>query len=66
LLPADADGTDRSQSVGLRFVCANAETLPFEDNSFDAYTIAFGLRNVTKARARRQTFLTRHCRWTSR
>ncbi|MGI9379117.1 MAG: ubiquinone/menaquinone biosynthesis methyltransferase, partial [Methyloligellaceae bacterium] len=27
--------------------CGNAETLPFEDHSFDAYTIAFGIRNVT-------------------
>ncbi len=25
----------------------NAEQLPFEDNSVDAYTIAFGIRNVT-------------------
>lgn len=30
----------------LTFVEANAEALPFEDNSFDAYTIAFGIRNV--------------------
>lgn len=28
------------------FVEANAEELPFEDDSFDAYTIAFGIRNV--------------------
>jgi len=25
----------------------NAEQVPFEDNSFDVYTIAFGVRNVT-------------------
>jgi demethylmenaquinone methyltransferase/2-methoxy-6-polyprenyl-1,4-benzoquinol methylase len=25
----------------------NAEALPFPDRSFDAYTIAFGIRNVT-------------------
>lgn len=31
----------------LEFVQANAENLPFEDRSFDAYTIAFGIRNVT-------------------
>ena len=31
-----------------RFVEANAEKLPFEDASFDAYTIAFGLRNVPR------------------
>ncbi len=28
-------------------VVGNAETLPFADGSFDAYTIAFGIRNVT-------------------
>ena len=32
----------------LQWVCGNAETLPFEDNSFDAYTISFGLRNVSR------------------
>lgn len=26
---------------------ADAEALPFEDNTFHLYTIAFGLRNVT-------------------
>jgi demethylmenaquinone methyltransferase/2-methoxy-6-polyprenyl-1,4-benzoquinol methylase len=30
-----------------RFSVANAEELPFADKSFDAYTIAFGIRNVT-------------------
>ena len=30
------------------FVQANAEALPFEDASFDAYTIAFGIRNVPR------------------
>src|SRR5690606_35815483 len=32
----------------VSFVEANAEELPFEDNSFDAYTIAFGIRNVPR------------------
>jgi demethylmenaquinone methyltransferase/2-methoxy-6-polyprenyl-1,4-benzoquinol methylase len=32
----------------VRFVEANAEELPFEDASFDAYTIAFGIRNVPR------------------
>lgn len=31
----------------LDWVCANAEALPFTDRSFDALTIAFGIRNVT-------------------
>lgn len=31
----------------LTWIEANAEELPFADNSFDIYTIAFGLRNVT-------------------
>ncbi|GHA22828.1 ubiquinone/menaquinone biosynthesis C-methyltransferase UbiE [Devosia pacifica] len=30
------------------FVEANAEELPFPDKSFDAYTIAFGIRNVPR------------------
>ena len=32
----------------VRFVEANAEALPFPDESFDAYTIAFGIRNVPR------------------
>lgn len=33
-----------------RITCVegNAEQLPFEDGTFDAYTIAFGIRNVTR------------------
>lgn len=36
----------RDLSENLTFVEANAEDLPFGDNQFDAYTIAFGIRNV--------------------
>ena len=32
----------------VSFVEANAEDLPFENASFDAYTIAFGIRNVPR------------------
>lgn len=31
----------------IRWVCGNAECLPLPDRTFDAYTIAFGIRNVT-------------------
>ncbi|MGE4593953.1 MAG: bifunctional demethylmenaquinone methyltransferase/2-methoxy-6-polyprenyl-1,4-benzoquinol methylase UbiE [Gammaproteobacteria bacterium] len=33
--------------VDVEFVQANAESLPFKDNTFDCVSIAFGLRNVT-------------------
>lgn len=32
----------------IDFVEANAEALPFDDRQFDAYTIAFGIRNVPR------------------
>ncbi|XP_014664958.1 PREDICTED: 2-methoxy-6-polyprenyl-1,4-benzoquinol methylase, mitochondrial-like [Priapulus caudatus] len=32
---------------GMSWLCANAEKLPIPDNSYDAYTIAFGIRNCT-------------------
>jgi demethylmenaquinone methyltransferase/2-methoxy-6-polyprenyl-1,4-benzoquinol methylase len=38
---------DRGLMHNVRFSLANAECLPFEDESFDCVTIAFGLRNVT-------------------
>jgi demethylmenaquinone methyltransferase/2-methoxy-6-polyprenyl-1,4-benzoquinol methylase len=37
-----AEGRER-----LAFVRGNAEVLPFADRSFDAYIIAFGIRNLT-------------------
>ncbi|CDX58714.1 bifunctional 2-octaprenyl-6-methoxy-1,4-benzoquinone methylase and S-adenosylmethionine:2-DMK methyltransferase [Mesorhizobium plurifarium] len=47
-----AVGRDRAEKQGLAantdFVEANAEELPFEDDTFDAYTIAFGIRNVPR------------------
>ena len=38
---------DENIFQGLKFICCNAEELPFNDMSFDYYTIAFGIRNVT-------------------
>ena len=38
---------DRGLLRGLVWTTGDAEALPFPDRSFDAYTIAFGLRNVT-------------------
>ncbi|MEH6606098.1 MAG: bifunctional demethylmenaquinone methyltransferase/2-methoxy-6-polyprenyl-1,4-benzoquinol methylase UbiE [Pseudomonadales bacterium] len=44
-------GRDKLVDLGLcgniEYAQANAESLPFADNSFDIVTIAFGLRNVT-------------------
>jgi len=44
-------GRKRLAEAGLSgriaFAIGNAEALPFPDKSFDAYTIAFGIRNVT-------------------
>ena len=31
----------------IEWMQCDAEKLPFEDDSYDAYTIAFGIRNVT-------------------
>jgi demethylmenaquinone methyltransferase/2-methoxy-6-polyprenyl-1,4-benzoquinol methylase len=39
---ADAGLSDR-----VALVAGNAEALPFADKTFDAYTVAFGIRNVT-------------------
>lgn len=38
----------RATAAHLDFVEANAEDLPFEDSHFDAYTVAFGIRNVPR------------------
>ena len=39
--------TNQGYVGNVEYVQANAECLPFEDNTFDVITIAFGLRNVT-------------------
>ena len=38
---------DRGLLQGLTWATGDAEDLPFPDRTFDGYTIAFGLRNVT-------------------
>jgi len=44
-----AVGRERAgASQRLAFVRGNAESLPFAAKSFDAYTIAFGMRNLTR------------------
>lgn len=47
-----AVGRERARARGLEtrvdFVEGNAEALPFADRAFDAYTIAFGIRNVPR------------------
>jgi demethylmenaquinone methyltransferase / 2-methoxy-6-polyprenyl-1,4-benzoquinol methylase len=42
---------DRGVLAGIDWVCADAERLPLADRSADLYTIAFGLRNVTRIEA---------------
>jgi demethylmenaquinone methyltransferase/2-methoxy-6-polyprenyl-1,4-benzoquinol methylase len=39
--------TNEGYVGNIEYVQANAQYLPFEDNTFDIITIAFGLRNVT-------------------
>ena len=38
---------DKGIVAGIEWLCGDAEALPLTDGSVDAYTIAFGLRNVT-------------------
>ena len=41
----------RGEIGGLHSLCGDAERLPLPDHGMDAYTIAFGLRNVTRIEA---------------
>ncbi len=42
-----ARAAQRNSSSTVAFTCGDAEALPFSDHSFDTYSIAFGIRNVT-------------------
>jgi demethylmenaquinone methyltransferase/2-methoxy-6-polyprenyl-1,4-benzoquinol methylase len=46
------EGRKRAEAAQLAdrldWVCGDAMDLPFADNSFDVYTISFGIRNVTR------------------
>jgi demethylmenaquinone methyltransferase / 2-methoxy-6-polyprenyl-1,4-benzoquinol methylase len=48
-------GRERARQRGvaaqLSFIEGNAEALPFKDKHYDAYTIAFGIRNVPRIEA---------------
>lgn len=44
---AERLGFQSDDNIDVDWVCGDAEKLPFDDNQFTAYTIAFGIRNVT-------------------
>ncbi|MFK7942838.1 MAG: bifunctional demethylmenaquinone methyltransferase/2-methoxy-6-polyprenyl-1,4-benzoquinol methylase UbiE [Paracoccaceae bacterium] len=48
------EGAERAEArgiYGVDWVCGDAMALPFPDRTFDHYTIAFGIRNVTRIEA---------------
>jgi demethylmenaquinone methyltransferase/2-methoxy-6-polyprenyl-1,4-benzoquinol methylase len=47
LAVGQARAAERGLAGAMTFVTADAERLPFDGNSADAFTIAFGIRNVT-------------------
>lgn len=54
------EGKKRASREGyldIDWVCANAEELPFESDTFDSYTVAFGIRNFSdRPKALREAF----------
>ena len=48
LVGAQRNARRRSPATPCRFVAGNAEALPLPDGTQDVYTIAFGIRNVTR------------------
>jgi len=51
MLAVGVDRAAKKAIQGLTWSPQNAETLTFVDRAFDAYTIAFGIRNVTRIEA---------------
>lgn len=47
MLAVGMERAEKKSLTGLSWSEQNAETLDFSDRQFDAYTIAFGIRNVT-------------------
>ena len=47
MLAVGKERAERSAMSGLRWKVENAEALSFKDAAFEAYTIVFGIRNVT-------------------
>ncbi|BEU99270.1 class I SAM-dependent methyltransferase [Novosphingobium olei] len=47
MLDVGMERAEKRGISGLSWSCQNAEELSFDDRTFDAYTIAFGIRNVT-------------------
>ena len=47
MLDKGRDKAINSNQLNFNWVCANAESLPFEDSEFDYYTLAFGIRNFS-------------------
>ena len=47
MLDVGMERAEKRGIAGLDWSCQNAENLDFADRRFDAYTIAFGIRNVT-------------------
>lgn len=45
--PIHTDQPPSYTTTGIHYVVANAEAMPFSDNTIDVYTCAFGFRNMT-------------------
>ncbi|MEM7190067.1 MAG: bifunctional demethylmenaquinone methyltransferase/2-methoxy-6-polyprenyl-1,4-benzoquinol methylase UbiE [Pseudomonadota bacterium] len=48
MLDEGAARAKKAGHLGIDWICGDAMALPFADRTFDAYTIAFGIRNVTR------------------